>query len=111
MRYDRYHHITLVQTECRENSIILDKCFGKTEEALAQMRAMNYRHLHYFWMVAKAGSITHASARLHVTSQTISGQISLFEDMLGYKLFTRIGRRLELSDEGRVVLSYADEIF
>jgi len=75
------------------------------------MGALNYKHLHYFWVVAKTGSITRASERLHVTLQTISGQISRFEDMLGYKLFTRVGRRLELTDAGGVVLSYAEEIF
>lgn len=75
------------------------------------MSSLNYKHLHYFWAVAEAGGIARASARLHLTPQTISGQLSLFENMLGYKLFTRVGRRLELSDAGRVVLSYADEIF
>ena len=75
------------------------------------MTALNYKHLHYFWVVAKTGGIARASERLHLTPQTISGQVSLFEDTLGYKLFTRIGRRLELTDLGRMVLSYADEIF
>lgn len=75
------------------------------------MAALNYKHLHYFWVVAKAGGIARASERLHLTPPTISGQVSLFEDMLGYKLFTRVGRRLELTDAGRMVLSYADEIF
>ncbi len=75
------------------------------------MSTMNYKHLHYFWVVAKAGGIGRASERLHLTPQTISGQISLFEDVLGYKLFNRVGRRLELNDAGRVVLGYADEIF
>ena len=75
------------------------------------MGSLNYKHLHYFWVVAKAGGIARASERLHLTPQTVSGQVSLFEDVLGYKLFTRVGRRLELSDAGRVVLSYADAIF
>ena len=75
------------------------------------MAALNFKHLRYFWTVAKAGGITRASERLHLTPQTISGQISLFEDLLGYKLFARVGRRLELTDAGRVALSYADEIF
>ncbi|MFN0303790.1 MAG: LysR family transcriptional regulator [Burkholderiales bacterium] len=72
---------------------------------------MNYKHLHYFWVVAKAGGIVRASERLHLTPQTISGQITLFEDLLGYKLFARVGRRLELADAGRVAMSYADGIF
>src|SRR5439155_23333231 len=75
------------------------------------MPALNYKHLHYFWAVAKAGGVARASERLHITSQTISGQISLLEHVLGYRLFDRIGRRLELTDAGRMVLSYADEIF
>jgi LysR family transcriptional activator of nhaA len=75
------------------------------------MTALNYKHLHYFWVVAKAGSIARASERLHLTPQTISGQISMFEEVLGSKLFSRIGRRFDLTDAGRMVLSYADEIF
>lgn len=72
---------------------------------------MNYKHLHYFWIVAKAGGITRASERLHLTPQTISGQLALFEETLGEKLFSRNGRRFELTETGRLVLSYADEIF
>lgn len=75
------------------------------------MSSLNYKHLHYFWAVAKAGGIARASERLHLTPQTVSGQVSLFENTLGYKLFIRVGRRLELSDAGRAVMSYADEIF
>ncbi|MCX7176919.1 MAG: transcriptional activator NhaR [Proteobacteria bacterium] len=75
------------------------------------MAALNFKHLRYFWVVAKAGGIARAAERLHLTPQTISGQISLFEELLGYQLFARVGRRLELTDAGRVVLSYADEIF
>ena len=75
------------------------------------MASLNYKHLHYFWVVAKTGGIARASERLHLTPQTISGQVSLFEGVLGYKLFRRAGRGLELTDAGRVVLSYADEIF
>jgi LysR family transcriptional activator of nhaA len=73
--------------------------------------ALNYKHLYYFWAVAKAGGIARASERLHLAPQTISGQLSLFEDVLGEKLFTRSGRHFELTEAGRLVLSYADEIF
>lgn len=72
---------------------------------------INFKHLHYFWMVAKQGSITKASENLHITPQTISGQISLLEEQLGKDLFNKVGRSLELTDTGRMVLSYADEIF
>lgn len=72
---------------------------------------INYKHLRYFWMVAKEGGIARASERLHVTPQTISGQISLLEDQLCETLFNKVGRQLELTEAGRLVLSYADEIF
>ncbi|RBP83182.1 transcriptional activator NhaR [Marinomonas rhizomae] len=72
---------------------------------------INFKHLHYFWMVAKQGSITKASEHLHITPQTISGQISLLEEQLGKSLFSKVGRNLELTDTGHMVLSYADEIF
>ena len=72
---------------------------------------INYKHLHYFWAVAKAGGVTRASERLHLTPQTISGQLSLFEDVLGEKLFKRTGRGFELTETGLMMLSYADEIF
>ena len=72
---------------------------------------VNYKHLHYFWMVANEGSIARASERLHLTPQTISGQLSQLESILGVELFARVGRNLKLTDTGRIVLNYADEIF
>ena len=72
---------------------------------------INYKHLYYFCVVAKEGGIARASERLHLTPQTISGQLSLLEENLGEALFTRVGRHLELTETGRLVLSYADEIF
>ncbi|MDN5753916.1 MAG: transcriptional activator NhaR [Nitrosospira sp.] len=72
---------------------------------------LNYKQLHYFWAVAKAGSIVRASERLHLTPQTLSGQIGLLEETLGVALFLRVGRRLELTETGRLALSYADEVF
>ncbi len=72
---------------------------------------INYKHLHYFWAVAREGGIARAGERLHLTPQTISGQLSLLEAYLGTALFARIGRNLELTEDGRLVLSYADEIF
>jgi len=75
------------------------------------MSALNYKHLHYFWSVAKAGGVARASERLHLTAQTVSGQLALFEQSLGYQLFNRVGRRLELNEEGRMVFDYADRIF
>lgn len=72
---------------------------------------LNYKHLHYFWVVAHEGSITKASERLHITPQTISGQISLLEDRIGSAVFEKAGRGLQLTDTGRLVLKYADDIF
>ena len=72
---------------------------------------MNYKHLHYFWTVLRAGGIVRASEQLHLTPQTLSGQIKLLEDRLGRRLFRKNGRNLELTDDGRVALRYADEIF
>ncbi|MEN8180162.1 MAG: transcriptional activator NhaR [Pseudomonadota bacterium] len=72
---------------------------------------VNYKHLHYFWVVAREGGVARASERLNLTPQTISGQLSLLEEYLGVDLFTRVGRNLELTENGRLVLSYADEIF
>ncbi len=72
---------------------------------------MNFKHLHYFWVVAKAGGVMRAGEQLHTTPQTLSAQIKLLEDRLGRKLFRKNGRRLELTDDGRIALNYADEIF
>jgi LysR family transcriptional activator of nhaA len=75
------------------------------------MSELNYRHLRYFWMVAKTGSIVRASEQLHLTPQSISGQLSEFENKLGVDLFRRAGRALELTDAGRRILGMAEEIF
>ena len=72
---------------------------------------MNYKHLHYFWAVAKAGGIVRAAKQLHISPQTLSGQIKLLEGRLGCALLRKQGRGVELTDEGRVALGYADQIF
>lgn len=72
---------------------------------------LNYRHLLYFWAVAKEGTITRAAARLGVTVQTISGQLALLERDFGAALFAPEGRRLALTEAGRLALGYADQIF
>ncbi|MES2880262.1 MAG: transcriptional activator NhaR [Pseudomonadota bacterium] len=72
---------------------------------------MNFKHLHYFWVTAKAGGIMRAGEQLHTTPQTLSGQIKLLEDWLGRKLFRKSGRQLELTEEGRLALGYAEQIF
>jgi LysR family transcriptional activator of nhaA len=72
---------------------------------------LNYHHLFYFWTVAREGTIARACVQLHLTQPTISGQLRALEKTLGAKLFDRVGRRLVLTDTGRVVFGYADEIF
>lgn len=75
------------------------------------MSTLNYKHLHYFWVVAKAGGVGKAAERLHLTPQSISGQLGVLEEALSTQLFRRSGRTLELTEAGRLVLSYAEEIF
>lgn len=75
------------------------------------MEWLNYHHLLYFWTVARTGGVSNASAELRLAQPTISGQLRALEDALGEKLFHRVGRRLELTEMGRVVYRYADEIF
>lgn len=75
------------------------------------MATLNFKHLRYFWAVAKAGSIARAAKSLHLTPHAISGQLSAFESSLGARLFERQGRRLVLSATGRRILGQAEEIF
>ncbi|MGD2020864.1 MAG: transcriptional activator NhaR [Thiohalocapsa sp.] len=75
------------------------------------MAHLNLKHLRYFWSVATHGSIARAAEVLHLTPQTISGQLRELEDQVGAKLFTKSGRGLALTDTGRLVFSYADEMF
>ncbi|MGZ4959343.1 MAG: LysR family transcriptional regulator [Methylomonas sp.] len=75
------------------------------------MERINYQHLYYFWMVAKHGSISAACEILHLAQPTISGQLAVFEETIGHKLLVKQGRKLVLSDTGRAVYHYAEEIF
>lgn len=75
------------------------------------MPQLNYHHLHYFYITAKEGSIAKAANTLHVTPQTVSGQISIFESYLGMKLFDRRGKRLILNQQGAIAFRYAEDIF
>jgi LysR family transcriptional activator of nhaA len=75
------------------------------------MGRLNYHHLLYFWTVAREGSVVRACSQLHLTQPTISGQIRALERAIGAKLFARAGRNLVLTDTGRTVFRYADEIF
>ncbi len=75
------------------------------------MEWLNYHHLLYFWVVAKEGSIVAATKELHLAHPTISGQIRRFEEVLGERLFIRKGRKLILTDTGRTVFGFAQDIF
>lgn len=72
---------------------------------------LNYKHLHYFWAVAREGGVNRAAQRLGVSAQTVSGQISKLEHALGKALFSQQGRSLVLTEAGRAALQYADQIF
>jgi len=75
------------------------------------MEQLNYKHLYYFWNVAKEGGISRACEKLHLAQPTISGQLAVFEQEIGEKLFYKNGRKLALTDTGRAVFHYAEEIF
>lgn len=75
------------------------------------MRHLNYNHLLYFWTVVREGGVAPAARALHVTPQTISGQLKLLEEQLQGALFEKQGRRLVPTELGRLVQGYADEIF
>lgn len=75
------------------------------------MEWLNYHHLLYFWVVAREGSISRATQELNLTQPTISAQIRALEESLGEKLFRKSGRGLALTEVGRVVYRYAEEIF
>jgi LysR family transcriptional regulator, transcriptional activator of nhaA len=72
---------------------------------------LNYKHLQYFWAVVKEGGVVGAGHRLHVTPQTVSGQVALLESAVGKHLLRKSGRSLEMTEVGRTAFAYADEIF
>jgi LysR family transcriptional activator of nhaA len=71
----------------------------------------NYRHLYYFWVVAKEGSMSKAAERLDMAIQTISAQVHELEKSLGYLLFKPAGRGIALTESGFAALEIADQIF
>jgi LysR family transcriptional activator of nhaA len=75
------------------------------------MEWLNYHHLRYFWIVAKEGSLARAAERLRVSQPSISGQIRELEAAFGQRLFRKEGRKNVLTEAGRMVQRYADEIF
>jgi LysR family transcriptional activator of nhaA len=75
------------------------------------VNALNHHHLFHFWTVVREGGVTRASERLNVSQPTVSGQLRELQDALGEKLLVRSGRSVVLTDIGRTVYRYADEIF
>lgn len=72
---------------------------------------LNFKHLRYFHAVAHEGNLTNAARRLNISQSALSTQIRLLEESIGHDLFERRGRRLELTESGRVALNYADSLF
>ncbi len=75
------------------------------------MLPLNFHHLHYFWAVASDGNLTRAASRLRISPSALSTQIRQLEADLGQALFIRQGRRLALTETGRIALAYAEDIF
>jgi len=99
--------ITLRNSPTKVKSNIPDAMF----EITLHMKQINYRHLHYFYTVATEGGVHKAANKLNVTPQTVSGQISSMESYLGFSLFTRVDKRMVLSEMGNIAYTYADDIF
>ena len=75
------------------------------------MIAINYHHLYYFYVIAREGIISNACKKLLLAQSTLSAQLSQLEKALGRRLFDRKNQRLHLTDDGRMVLDYAQSIF
>lgn len=75
------------------------------------MSDLNYHHLRYFWAIAHDGKLTRAAKRFNVSQSALSTQVRKLEDQLGHALFERHGRRLRLTEAGRIALDYADTVF
>jgi len=77
---------------------------------LVRVEMLNHHHLYHFWTVVREGGVTRASEKLNVSQPTISGQLRELEEALGEKLLVRSGRTVVLTDIGRTVYRYADEM-
>src|SRR4051812_42784920 len=72
---------------------------------------LNYRHLYYFWVVAKEGGMARAAARLDMAGATGSAQGRSLEQSLGHALFKPAGRGITLTEAGAVAMAHAEQIF
>lgn len=75
------------------------------------MRTLNYNHLRYFWAVAHEGNLTRAAERMNLSQSALSVQIHKLERQAGHALFLRMGKKLVLTEAGRIALDYADTVF
>ncbi len=75
------------------------------------MSSLNYHHLHLFWAVANEGALNRAAERLHISQSAVSSQLKKLEDHLGHPLFERAGRKLIITEAGKIALDYANTIF
>ena len=75
------------------------------------MRNLNFNHLRYFWAVAHEGSLTRAAERMSLSQSALSVQIQKLEHQVGHPLFQRVGKKLVLTEAGRIALDYADTVF
>ena len=75
------------------------------------MAPLNYNHLRYFWVIAHEGGLARAAERLNVAPSALSVQLQKLEQQVGHPLFDRVGKRLRLTEAGRVALDYADTVF
>lgn len=75
------------------------------------MRDLNYNHLRYFWAVAREGGLTRAAERMNLSQSALSAQIRKLEHQMGHQLFERVGKKLVLTEAGRIALDYADTVF
>jgi LysR family transcriptional regulator, transcriptional activator of nhaA len=75
------------------------------------MAVLNFHHLRYFRAIAHEGGLTRAAHRLNVSQSALSTQLRQLEEQLGHPLFVRAGKRLELTEAGRMALDYAETIF
>ncbi len=83
----------------------------RIQRTIVNVEQINFHHLRYFWAVAKEGNLTRTAAQLRVAQSALSSQIQQLEEHLGVALFLRQGRRLVLTEAGKIALAYAEDIF